>query len=155
MRFVVSLKCRFTPTNHSGKEEIFTIYTMHLPLTSVANANQVGKVGESFIAVVALAAAEEDLRVFLHGDALLPKNNRWRINVTVLDPTDKNIFWYYYWLLKFSSVSLWFSCICCILTLRQRNLIIGSDIATDYLMHIFAWLLVLVSTNIRQQRLHL
>lgn len=154
-RFVVSLKCRFTPTNHSGKEEIFTIYTMHLPLTSVATANQVGKVGESFIAVVALAAAEEDLRVFLHGDALLPKNNRWRINVTVLDPTDKNIFWYYYWLLKFSSVSLWFSCICCILTLRQRNLIIGSDIATDYLMHIFAWLLVLVSTNIRQERLHL
>lgn len=155
MRFVVPLKCRFTPTNHSGKEEISTIYTMHLPLTSVATANQVGKVGESFIAVVALAAAEEDLRVFLHGDALLPKNNRWRINVTVLDPTDKNIFWYYYWLLKFSSVSLWFSCICCILTLRQRNLIIGSDIATDYLMHIFAWLLVLVSTNIRQQRLHL
>lgn len=92
MRFVVSLKCRFTPTNHSGKEEIFTIYTMHLPLTSVATANQVGKVGESFIAVVALAAAEEDLRVFLHGDALLPKNNRWRINITVLDPTDKNIF---------------------------------------------------------------
>lgn len=29
------------------------------------------------------------------------------------------------------------------------------DIATDYLMHIFAWLLVLVSTNIRQERLHL
>lgn len=83
---------RFTPTNHSGKEEIFIICRMHLPLTSVATTNQVGKVGESLIAVVALAAAEEDLRVFLHGDALLPKNNRWRINVTVLDPTEKNIF---------------------------------------------------------------
>lgn len=46
---------------------------MQLPLTSVANANHVRKVGESFIAVVALAAAEEDLRVFLHRDTLLPK----------------------------------------------------------------------------------
>lgn len=44
-----------------------------MPLTSVATANHVRKVGESFIAVVALAAAEEDLRVFLHGDTLLPK----------------------------------------------------------------------------------
>ncbi len=42
-------------------------------LTSVATANHVRKVGESFIAVVALAAAEEDLRVFHHRDALLPK----------------------------------------------------------------------------------
>lgn len=47
---------------------------MHLPLTSVATANHVRKVGESFIAVVALAAAEEDLWVFFHGDTLLPKN---------------------------------------------------------------------------------
>lgn len=46
---------------------------MHLHLTSVATANHVRKVGESFIAVVTLAAAEEDLRVFLHGDTLLPK----------------------------------------------------------------------------------
>lgn len=46
---------------------------MHLPLTSVATANHVRKVGKSFIAVVALAAAEEDLRVFLHGDTLLPE----------------------------------------------------------------------------------
>lgn len=46
---------------------------MNLPLTSVATANHVRKVGESFIAVVALAAAEEDLRVFLHVDTLLPK----------------------------------------------------------------------------------
>lgn len=45
----------------------------HSPLTSVAAADHVGEVGESFIAVVALAAAEEDLRVFLHGDTLLPK----------------------------------------------------------------------------------
>lgn len=42
-------------------------------LTSVANANDVREVSESFVAVVALAAAEEDLRVFLHGDTLLPK----------------------------------------------------------------------------------
>lgn len=49
------------------------IRRMHLPLTSVATANHVRKVGESFIAVVALAAAEEDLRVFFHGDAFLPK----------------------------------------------------------------------------------
>lgn len=49
---------------------------MDLPLTSVATADHVRKVGESFIAVVALAAAEEDLRVFLHGDTLLPKNNK-------------------------------------------------------------------------------
>lgn len=49
---------------------------MHLPLTSIAAANHVRKVGESFIAVVALAAAEEDLRVFLHWDTLLPKNSR-------------------------------------------------------------------------------
>lgn len=47
---------------------------MRLWLTLVAAANQVGKVGESLVAVVALAAAEEDLRVFLHGDALLSKN---------------------------------------------------------------------------------
>lgn len=46
---------------------------MHLWLTSVAAANQVREVGESLVAVVALAAAEEDLRVFLHGDALLSK----------------------------------------------------------------------------------
>lgn len=50
-----------------------TICGMHLLLTSVATANHVRKVGESFIAVVALAAAEEDLRVFLHGDTLLPE----------------------------------------------------------------------------------
>lgn len=49
---------------------------MRLWLTSVAAANQVRKVGESLVAVVALAAAEEDLRVFLHGDALLSKNGR-------------------------------------------------------------------------------
>lgn len=49
---------------------------MRLWLTLVAAANQVRKVGESLIAVVALAAAEEDLRVFLHGDALLSKNGR-------------------------------------------------------------------------------
>lgn len=49
---------------------------MHFPLTSVAIANDVREVGETFIAVVALAAAEEDLRVFLHGDTLLPKNSR-------------------------------------------------------------------------------
>lgn len=53
---------------------------MHLPLTSVATANHVRKVGESFIAVVALAAAEEDLRVFLHGYTLLPKNGRWHLH---------------------------------------------------------------------------
>lgn len=46
---------------------------MHFPLTSVAVDNQIRKVGESLVAVVALAAAEEDLRVFLHGDALLPE----------------------------------------------------------------------------------
>lgn len=45
-------------------------------LTSVAAANDVRKVGESFIAVVPLAAAEEDLRVFLHGDTLLPKSEQ-------------------------------------------------------------------------------
>lgn len=49
---------------------------MRLPLTSVAAANHVRKVGESFVAIVALAAAEEHLRVFLHGDALLPKNKK-------------------------------------------------------------------------------
>lgn len=43
-------------------------------LTSVATSNDVRKVSESFIAVVALAAAEEDLRVFLHGDTLLPES---------------------------------------------------------------------------------
>lgn len=43
-------------------------------LTSVAAANDVRKVSESLIAVVPLAAAEEDLRVFLHGDTLLPKS---------------------------------------------------------------------------------
>lgn len=67
----------FTPTNWKGKQRpIFSIRTicgMNLPLTSVATANHVRKVGESFIAVVALAAAEEDLRVFLHVDTLLPK----------------------------------------------------------------------------------
>lgn len=52
---------------------IRTICGMNLPLTSVATANHVRKVGESFVAVVALAAAEEDLRVFLHVDTLLPK----------------------------------------------------------------------------------
>ena len=46
---------------------------MRLPLTSVATANHVRKVGESLIAVVALAAAEEHLRVFVHGNTLLPK----------------------------------------------------------------------------------
>lgn len=57
---------------------------MHLPLTSVATANHVRKVGESLIAVVALAAAEEDLRVFLHGDTLLPKNGRRHTYVSTL-----------------------------------------------------------------------
>lgn len=52
-----------------------TICSMHLALlTSVATADQVRQVGESFIAVVALAAAEEHLRVFLHRDTLLPKS---------------------------------------------------------------------------------
>lgn len=51
---------------------------MHLLLTSVATANHVRKVGESFIAVVSLAAAEEDLRVFLHGDTLLPKKQQMK-----------------------------------------------------------------------------
>lgn len=46
---------------------------MYLLLTSVATANHIRKVGESLIAVVALTAAEEDLRVFLHGNTLLPK----------------------------------------------------------------------------------
>lgn len=57
---------------------------MRLWLTLVAAANQVGKVGESLVAVVALAAAEEDLRVFLHGDALLSKNGRWHNQVIAL-----------------------------------------------------------------------
>lgn len=43
-----------------------------MELTSVAAADQVGEVGESLVAVVSLAAAEEDLRVFLHGNTLLP-----------------------------------------------------------------------------------
>lgn len=60
---------------------------MHLWLTSVATANQVRKVGESFIAVVALAAAEEDLRVFLHGDTLLSKKKTTK-KKTVDDTTE-------------------------------------------------------------------
>lgn len=53
---------------------IFLRRKMRATLTSVAAANDVRKVSESFIAVVPLAAAEEDLRVFLHGDTLLPKS---------------------------------------------------------------------------------
>jgi len=55
---------------------------MHLRLTSVATANHVRKVGESLVAVVALAAAEEDLRVFLHGDTLLPKKEERKADDT-------------------------------------------------------------------------
>lgn len=47
---------------------------MRATLTSVAAANDIREVSESFIAIVPLAAAEEDLRVFLHGDTLLPES---------------------------------------------------------------------------------
>jgi len=50
-----------------------TVCRVHFPPTSVAIANHVRKVGEPLVAVVTLAAAEEHLRVFLHGDAFLPK----------------------------------------------------------------------------------
>lgn len=44
--------------------------------TSVAAINDVWKVSKSLIAVVALTAAEEDLRVFLHRHTLLPLKKR-------------------------------------------------------------------------------
>lgn len=64
----------FFPTDHPSLS--CDVCGMRLWLTLVAGANQVRKVGESLVAVVSLAAAEEDLRVFLHGDALLSKNGR-------------------------------------------------------------------------------
>lgn len=45
-----------------------------MTLTSVAAADDVRKVSESLVAVVPLAAAEEDLRVFLQGHTLLPES---------------------------------------------------------------------------------
>lgn len=46
--------------------------------TSVAAINDVWKVSKSLIAVVALTAAEEDLRVFLHRHTLLPLKKKKR-----------------------------------------------------------------------------
>lgn len=48
--------------------------------TSVAAINDVWKVSKSLIAVVALTAAEEDLRVFLHRHTLLPLKKKEHIN---------------------------------------------------------------------------
>lgn len=48
-------------------------------LTSVAAANDVRKVSESLVAVVPLAAAEEDLRVFLQGHTLLPESQQQKL----------------------------------------------------------------------------
>lgn len=64
----------------------FVDFRRKMTLTSVAAADDVRKVSESFVAVVPLAAAEEHLRVFLHGDTLLPKRKQQTCVTTVRNP---------------------------------------------------------------------
>lgn len=55
--------------------------------TSVAAINDVWKVSKSLIAVVALTAAEEDLRVFLHRHTLLPLKKKKKEHINQITTT--------------------------------------------------------------------